>query len=885
MKNIYKREPIQRSLPSNYDDLDAVSYHNLNAFKGLQVYDNPLIADKDSTYDSLNVYIDEHANLTVRPALITDKVFSIPVYWEYYTQDDTRLYLTSAGADYILIASKNGVLLDQLNFDKLPVVVPAESDDLYVFVKTDVNTLYKLTHKFELVVGTILLDDPVQSDISHYNILNDKVYHQYTGSLPNERYDDMFVTVSKFTVYFDKDQPFKIESFGDLLVIASYQQMVITTKDSIARCEVDTAFQKSKNDWTIERFEDGIGVTVNCFNDAGVLLNVKYFKIDFAGNIIQEYTVTSTLIDSYIWSGYRNIIIAIPNGNDTYTLWTRKITEDISITDAPTIVYWTKLNTMWAPVTENNSNDIVLLPEYFIELEYYFESNWYIYMSWFKYDGTTGGLKTARVTDGLNYISRADKFAISTGNVFRVYTATGRQLFEIGGNLIPHAITTEGIVTSSPGKVVNVWTYDKTYIAYNSNTTTYFVEPGISVSENSVTWRDAAMFVREEYRDIDIIPVLSKVDEEPVTGFFLDNCWWFVTEHSVFGTGVDGDGLATIERFDPLKYFKFSEKITGAIRLSDTSFWVFHDSGAYLIYKTSLTLLDGTEYRWLCTATAKSKGCDFLNALSVLPISSNVVTVTSDDICVIQMKENIQSDERSLVPITLPIAANARNLLSQTASIKICTYKYLTIFILNRAAKTDNTPALVYDNRTQSWWYWEFPVKYISHVYQTETNVILLCPDEKVSLSLTTDEYLYRVGALDYEIYADRIIDQTPIQITWGWQSALQIFNTVERRKQLLFTTFVFDDFMPEEDSEQLIDFGYYFNIYSKSYATSRPDSTTATVYRISNSVNKTTIASFNYLQLVVHNSEFEELKYETLTKPKICCISFKYRTLRGELT
>lgn len=55
----------------------------------------------------------------------------------------------------------------------------------------------------------------------------------------------------------------------------------------------------------------------------------------------------------------------------------------------------------------------------------------------------------------------------------------------------------------------------------------------------------------------------------------------------------------------------------------------------------------------MCTNTAKSKGCDFKNAIVTLPVTSAVSVVTAEDICSVEMKENIQSDDRTLVPMTL----------------------------------------------------------------------------------------------------------------------------------------------------------------------------------------------------------------------------------------
>jgi hypothetical protein len=396
-------------------------------------------------------------------------------------------------------------------------------------------------------------------------------------------------------------------------------------------------------------------------------------------------------------------------------------------------------------------------------------------------------------------------------------------------------------------------------------------------------------------RDSTTIPVLTDIRDKPITGFYLANTYWFIMEHYIFGTGAANEKL-TIEFFDPYKYFAVSESITAAIRVSDTSFWVFHKDGAYLIYRTTTTDSDdNTVYRWLITNTAKSKGCDFENAVTTLPITSYIATVTSDDISSVQMKENIQSDERSLVPLTINLGTFIIECLNETKSIKIAQYKYLSLFILNRTESNGTTPVLVYDPNTSNWWYWELPVNEVYHVVQTETNVELLCnyDGDTVIYNFTTDWYNYNVGNLLYEIYADRLeASNEPTQISWVWESAIQLFNSVDYRKQLLSTTFTFGEYNKRQlrggmDYNEL-SFRHEFEIYANKYSEKElEEEHDLTVERAKNRMVPTVIASFTYLQLIIKNSPYDPdtYEYDTLCKPQISSISFKYRTLPGGIT
>ena len=348
-----------------------------------------------------------------------------------------------------------------------------------------------------------------------------------------------------------------------------------------------------------------------------------------------------------------------------------------------------------------------------------------------------------------------------------------------------------------------------------------------------------------------------------------------------------------------MKYFAVTETLMAAVRVSDTSFWVFHNNGAYLIYKSTMSTENGTQYVWMCTNTAKSKGCDFKNAIVTLPVTSAVAVVTAEDICSVEMKENIQSDDRTLVPMTLSFRQMIRDLLETTESIKIATYHYLTIFFLNQVKKDLFTPAVVYDSTIDSWWYWEFPFVQVFNIYQTETNVKIYAEygagSNRALFKLSEDSFVHTVNAIDYIVYADKLpsLTRDPYvlsQINWEWESAILIFDTVDFRKQLLFTTFVFDDYNIPEDkyaNHSSINFEYYFNIYSRKYANTSPQATSTTVYRVTNNACRTMVANFNYLQLILRNRKSTDDKegYEAMNKPKICSISLKYRILRGAIT
>lgn len=965
MKQIYKRQPVQHDLPTNYDDLDAINYNNISNFKGLQVYDNPLIADQESTYSCKNVYVDEHGNLTIRPALVpVSSDSSRSIIWSHTFNDGNILQLKYLENQYVLDANFTDATMT-FSSDSVPNIVPVDTgDNKYIFIQdTNIgsNVLYKIGDSFEQVEGTVLLDDPLDTDIAHYNILNNKIKYEYAGkNLGSVRSEDEYNINYVVPFAIDWAKPHKIQLLGDdTLVIATQNRFIISSPMNFINLEVDTGYQRDSNDWCIRILNGEIEITVACLNEDPVgskivpgkdsvgayFLSgcVKRFILSLDGEVLSEYTATISGAGLFAGYGYAIILISTGGvtddyGNKSYELYTKELNSDFdTITTEDLKDGWKEIELPinLYPVIRYKYEGYLPVGYYgrvvafadglaYIRRDYTASNPPLQHVYCRRYDGAmindglylvndeaTMGVKSYSIFDdtilseanhlylkGQNYHdARAITFVKE--NDGRV-TSNTRKFSEVTDTAI--ALSSRAIYSSSGNSIFEQDYLSTTPVEYTFKETSIFATNTIAITSNgdsTLVYRSPKLLSAIIDRDTSVIPVLSEINEHVVTGFFLDNCWWFITEHSIFGTGADANGLQTPERFDPLKYFKVSEVITGAIRISDTSFWVFHNNGAYLIYKTSLALSSGTEYRWLCTATAKSKGCDFENALATLPVSSNIVTVTGEDICNVIMKENVQSDERTLVPMTTQFSVIMRELLQKTSSVKILNYKYLTIFFLNPIEETGITPAVVFDNITNSWWQWEFPVQKVysvddfrqEYTDKIEYTARLRCKTKYGvdQFYLTDDEHYWDVGTLKYEVYCDRLLDDTStleeVQIDWMWQSAIQLFGTLIRRKQLLFTTFVFDDYLLDEDAQQDINIGYYFNIYSKQYTTSKPDSTTASVYRVSNNPCRTMISNYNYLQLVLHSCDFDGEHFEVLTKPKICCISMKYRILRGEWT
>lgn len=995
--NIYRRQPVLHKLPTDYASIDNVKYFNINNVSGLQVYDNPLVAAQNSTYNCKNVYRDELGNLTVRPAVHhmfqqTPAILgSTVVTWYKETKYGIAYINNFAGSsnpqsyDTFNLELHKGV--DSRIWQKMiphgsTVVIEETEDAVYVLLNVDNDSKQELEFwKFyegetqiesKQVIGEIQLNNALKPDLSLYNILNDKIYTDQTvinSDDSKNKYDIIAAILAEINA--QPSDIIKILKYKFGVAIFYYEGNILKAlllKESglITNIEIGT-YQKYTSDWRIfdpfciKEYPDGEYFDLTFMYSKSTNTYITEVSVGFSGKVTaisDEKAIGSTVANA---NGTSYTLLDAQPAYDGYYIGIAQMTMvDSSIqhynmrmmlVKQGSVVKLFSLSNVYASIRNYPCYNIFCSDRFvmFGQIPYDYQSSsayscMYeaveyktdyrpvksgLFGTQHKYDLAHFkqlSLPSAIVVSNLRYSDSSGSFQGSPQYTAAEYYAP-RENVAFDSHLISPLNSASTIVVNplyitSDSSNIYIWrNYNKTrltnqvavidiltskvlqeyYKASESTATMLVFGDWVFEIENNII-RYYKRQIQGSYiavdRPIDRIPVLSQFGEDIVTSFFLDGYYWFITEHHIFGTGA-ANGKLTIEFFDPMKYFAVTETLMAAVRVSDTSFWVFHNNGAYLIYKSTMSTENGTQYVWMCTNTAKSKGCDFKNAIVTLPVTSAVAVVTAEDICSVEMKENIQSDDRTLVPMTLSFRQMIRDLLETTESIKIATYHYLTIFFLNQVKKDLFTPAVVYDSTIDSWWYWEFPFVQVFNIYQTETNVKIYAEygagSNRALFKLSEDSFVHTVNAIDYTVYADKLplLTRAPYvlsQINWEWESAILIFDTVDFRKQLLFTTFVFDDYNIPEDkyaNHSSINFEYYFNIYSRKYANTSPQATSTTVYRVTNNACRTMVANFNYLQLILKNrkSTDDNEGYEAMNKPKICSISLKYRILRGAIT
>lgn len=879
MNDVYKRQPIVHKLPVGWNDLDNVKFTNMNSIKGLQHVDNPLVAEQNSTYDCKNVYQDESNNLTVRPALrFTKNVLASDLCGYYKTSKGEIVITNKAGAFFLNNTPIGNANITVQENDGHVYVMYTGLDNKLAFAEYDGYGLVQI----EPDILTNIADNIIPS---LYNLLSDRIRFETVPNLRAEASipESLYTAFKSYTLPYDDVRHISILSDGSIITASdNIVRLWYLYSGSWSTIKFELPLFGSGTKFIIQSDSTASATTIKVSNIAGNTITLDKYTLGYFGNfnkvskvfsIDPGVTLVSDILDHYPLYNDDQILVRFKNSdNELETLFVFNSSGEV-LTYEPLADEVKEIAVSRDDVTVLclgwPDNDIVVLST----------SDW----SYISYN-LTGIPKSL--------CGSASKTYIITEDNNTMYLQTDQTTAVV--------LPTDGdMVLESVGSDISIYTP-------NSDKISYYGDDGLQVYDIPVTaslafiarsgqtlvtyensWllntREFKPQYKYEYREVsEEFPVLSQIEDEVLTSFYLDNIYWFVTKRRVFGTGV-ADGRFSIKYFDPKKYFYFDEELTGAIRVSDSSFWVFHNSGAYLIYKSTAEMYDQLSQQyietitWLCTNTAKSKGCDFDNALTVLPTSNYIACVTSDDISVVRLLENVQSDERVLAPLTLNLSKFVSGLLHVTKDVKIAIYKYNTIFFLNPQNENGIVPALVYNIVTESWWYWEFPFDSITQVYNTEENIDLIAKigDNWAHYDLYTEYYDHTVGALTYHIYGDRLPDG-PAKIDWFWDSAILHFNTTDYKKQLLAVNFTF-----AERESCSISFDYNFAIYDREYSSCSWSEITNVVERVNTYSRKNVISKFAYLQICLRSPEKDD-EWESYTRPKFSTISLKYRILPG---
>lgn len=284
-----------------------------------------------------------------------------------------------------------------------------------------------------------------------------------------------------------------------------------------------------------------------------------------------------------------------------------------------------------------------------------------------------------------------------------------------------------------------------------------------------------------------------------------------------------------------------SERIIDVIVISPTAALMFTTSGTYWLLgsgtgeitacKPVVSQFDIPKIRQKCTSKL---------ALTDIP-----TVLTDNGIVVFVDSSEVTETSKNLVTLSADIISKFNEFYSYTDTPIVYRDKWFNLFAMNDAT---NTRVLLYDNRSQAWWYWTFPIAIVKF-FRHEDN--LYCIDINGNQYELVDNISKNTQTGRYEYF-----DEVPIngeisenKIIWGFKSHPTACGVSSKGKTLVSTLVMY---APEVDSAESIS-NYENELTIKSY--DRPNIRDAVKFSIREQIHslsikeiRTFIPKFNYI-------------------------------------
>ena len=307
------------------------------------------------------------------------------------------------------------------------------------------------------------------------------------------------------------------------------------------------------------------------------------------------------------------------------------------------------------------------------------------------------------------------------------------------------------------------------------------------------------------------------------------------------------------------------ENITGYNIVQDDLCVVYKDNRLYSISPHTYTDVSGTEIQdYVYRETKNTVGNNASGAAIVSAYTEQPLQITYDGVYALKQLTNVYASDRISESISDDIAAKwlkeSRDSIRNAKTINRLYWTYFTL------TEEDKSKVYLLDNRTTSWFYWEFPIV-IKNIF-VKNNVVELTDIDGNFYQLTTKD-IYRNYKTEYYDDGKRIID-------WYWKSQILPLGTMNYSKKLIDTTFIFTD----TDDNDAYGLTYTFNAYRKVVSKTNETTITNNLSYVQSTTKKTLIPRCNFIQLELSNvaDSFDH------NKLRLVGLGLKYVLLEGLL-
>ena len=345
----------------------------------------------------------------------------------------------------------------------------------------------------------------------------------------------------------------------------------------------------------------------------------------------------------------------------------------------------------------------------------------------------------------------------------------------------------------------------------------------------------------------------------------FDNERWFGVKNVVFRTANNNPTFIPMSNYASLG--ETDEDLTGFNLIQDDLLIAYKDNYIWAISPMTYTANDVTYYDYNYQETKNTIGNNAFGASIVSVYSELPLQITYDGIYSLKQLSNVYASDR----ISESISDNITKkwLLEDKEVIKnaqTLNRLYWTYIILSYEKITK---VYLLDNRTNSWFYWELPIKIINAF--VKNNKVYVSDNDGIIYTLETSEIINKYNSNTTEYY-----DEGELLIKWFWKSQILPLGTINYAKRLIDTTFIFTD--TDVTDEYSLD--YKFTAYRKVVSETNATTISNQLNYIQSTTKKTLINRCNFIQLELSNTE-EDFNSNKL---RLVGLGFKYVLLEGLL-
>lgn len=341
----------------------------------------------------------------------------------------------------------------------------------------------------------------------------------------------------------------------------------------------------------------------------------------------------------------------------------------------------------------------------------------------------------------------------------------------------------------------------------------------------------------------------------------FNNERWFASGSRLYYTTYNDPTYIGLYNYNDLG--EYDENITGFNLADDSTLIVYKDNR---VHSVRYSEIGDDVYTYVYSDSPNTVGNNATGGSIVSILTEMPLQISYDGIFALRQLTNVQSSGRISELISEKINKKWLNLESKEA-IKCCktiNRLYWTYFILSYP---HDSHVYLLDNRTGSWYYWEFPISILNAFVKNNTTYFSDVSGKLYTLQTSDIINKYNHNKTEYYDAGEKLIE-------WNWKSQILPMKTINYSKKLISTTFI----MTDTDETDQYGLNYKFKAFRKTASQTQETTLTNNINYIVSTTKRTLVPRYNFMQIELSNipEDFNN------NKLKLAGMAFKYVLLEG---